>query len=159
MNNLGRGNGSKHHSTAAYSVSPDAELFECARSDRPSAPVDIGHLRTMRNVPRVISYAMSLRELEPKQVYGPLGIHKSAWSLIQSGKAEFPASKIVRFDAICGNRALLEWLAGGDGCELRPLKSALELENDELRRENEELRRHHEVIADFVRKTMVSPKT
>jgi hypothetical protein len=104
------------------------DLLPTKKVKKPSAPVDKRYLFGLPNLRRVIRYSASLRDLEAKQVYEPLGKDQAVWSRIENGTAAFPADQIPDLAKICDNHAPLMWLAYKAGFELNPLRSALEVE-------------------------------
>lgn len=110
----------------------------------------------LSNFRRAIRYSMSLADLEPKQVYDPLGKDKATWSRIENGDMSFPSDLIIPFQAITQNDAPLLWLnhsAGYDVGHMVRIKSSVELENEKLRAEIAELRRERSTIVKFVQET------
>lgn len=108
-------------------------MSACAQLDllsekqpKPSAPVDEAYLFALPSLRRAIRYSMSLRDLEPKQVYDKLGKDAAAWSRIENGGISFPADDVAKFIKITGNDALLRWLAFHCGYSIAPLRSELE---------------------------------
>lgn len=98
-------------------------------------------------------YALSIAELEPMDVYKPLGTDKATWSKIVGGHMSFQADKIIPFCEVTRNNAVIEWLAFKTKSELRPLRSQLEekleaMEARALSAENE-----LEVVKRFFRDT------
>lgn len=87
------------------------------------------------------------------QLCQELDIDPGHWSRIWNGKGHFPDEKIIDFMNLCDSIVPLRWLALKYGYELRPMKSKLEAENDELREMNERLKRDLNVIKDFLRET------
>lgn len=63
----------------------------------------------------------------------------------------FPPELVGPLMEACGNIIPLRWLALRCGYELRPLRTALERENQELRSKLEEKEREIEVIKQFLR--------
>jgi hypothetical protein len=129
-------------------VPDQLDLLPAKRVTKPSAAVDKRYLFGLPNLRRVIRYSISLRDLDAKQVYEPLGKDQAVWSRIESGSASFPAEQLPKLAEICDNHAPLMWLAYRAGYELTPLRSELEqrLEAEqvaraELERENDLLRK------------------
>ena len=89
--------------------------------------------------------------LNDQQVAGELGIEIAQFSRIWSGQAHFPTEKIPCLMDLCGNEVPLQWLATTRGYELKPTKSSLERENDQLRAELEKRERDMETIKNFLK--------
>lgn len=96
---------------------------------KPSAQPDLGYLLALPTLRRVIRYSMSLRDLEPKQVYEQLDMDKATWSRIENGGMSFPADDLEDFRQIVGNDAVILWLlhqSGFDVTSVRRQQSDLE---------------------------------
>ncbi len=89
-------------------------------------PVDKAYVISLPSFRRALRYSLSLADLEPKQVYDPLGMDKATWSRIENGAQAFPPDQLGNLALITGNDAPLIWLAHSRGYELRPLKSELQ---------------------------------
>lgn len=89
--------------------------------------------------------------LDDKQLCMELGIDPGQWSRIWSGNAHFPDEKITAFMDLCGNIIPLRWLALHYGYELKPLKTALELENEVLKEKLAEKEKEMEVIKKWMK--------
>lgn len=100
-----------------------------------------------------LNLARTVSGLNDKQFTMDLDIDPGQWSRIWSGSGNFPEKKIERFMELCGNIIPLKWLAFKSGFELKPLKSALEVENEALRTELEAKTREIEVIKKFLKET------
>lgn len=107
-----------------FQVDPQTDLFSAPRALAPT--VDVGAVRRMPSFRRVVGYALSIAELDPTDVYKPLGHDKATWSKIQTGAMSFQADKILPFCEVTRNIAVIEWLAFKVKHELRPLRSELE---------------------------------
>jgi hypothetical protein len=84
--------------------------------------------------------------LNDQQICAELRIEPAQWSRIWSGGAHFPSEKIPCLMDLCGNWVPLRWLAMKYGQELKPTKSTLERENDELREQLEKQRIEMEAV-------------
>lgn len=111
-------------------------------------PVDKPYVLSLPSFRRALRYSLSLADLEPKQVYDPMGVDKATWSRIENGQQAFPPERLNELAELTGNDAPLIWLAHSRGYELRPLKTELqerlaesEARAAELARENELLKR------------------
>ena len=89
--------------------------------------------------------------LQPKQVYLPLGIEQGTFSRILGGTAYLPHTLKFQFMDICGNDIPLRYDALGRGYELKPVQSTLEQENEKLRAELEDERRVNRRLAEMLR--------
>jgi hypothetical protein len=128
--------------------STEVEQLELLPTRKPCAPVDRAYVLGLPSLRKVIRYSVSLADLEPKQVYGPLEMDKAIWSRIENGGMSFPADSLSKLAEETQNDAPLVWLAHQRGYELVPLKSELEqqleakdAELTEERRENALLRK------------------
>lgn len=130
----------------------DGPQLELLAPSRPTSPVDKAYLMSLSSLRRAIRYSMSLSDLEPKEVYEPLGIDKATWSRIENGGMDFPASKLKRFGKITQNHAALMWLAHDDGFDLRPYKSELQAQLEQERAEKAELRKENDVLRGLLRR-------
>lgn len=118
---------------------------------------DLAYLMSLPNLRRVVRYAMSLADLEPKQVYEPLGKDKATWSRIEGGDMSFPADLIMPFQAITQNSAPILWLAHQDGWDITTMRKRQDDKDKriaELESQLEEERREKAVIAKFIKETM-----
>jgi hypothetical protein len=120
------------------------------RKSKPSAPVDKAYLYSLPSLRRAIRYSMSLRDLEPKQVYEQLGKDAAAWSRIENGGISFPADDMAKLIKITGNDAPLQWLAHECGYELRPLKSELQERLEAAEAERAELQRQNDLMRELL---------
>lgn len=114
-------------------------------------PVDKPYLFSLPTLRRVIRYSVSLADLEPCDVYRPLGIDKAVWSRIENGGMSFPGDELLLFQSIVRNKAALMWLAHQSGDELTPLRSDLERRNAELEEELAQERRDKQVMIELWR--------
>src|SRR6478735_3288319 len=117
------------------------ELLPAKAPKKPSAPVDKRYLFGLPNLRRAIRYSASLRDLEAKQIYEPLGKDQAVWSRIENGGMSFPADQLLDLANICDNHAPLMWLAYRAGYELQPLRSDLERQVEAKDAEIAELRK------------------
>jgi transcriptional regulator with XRE-family HTH domain len=106
-----------------------------------------------QNFKDALKLTKDISGLTDLQLCQELDIDPGHWSRIWNGRGHFPDEKIVDFMNLCDSIVPLRWLALKYGFELRPMKSKLEAENDELREMNERLRRDLDVIKDFLRET------
>lgn len=118
---------------------------------------DVVYLASLPSFRRAVRYSMSLADLEPKQVYEPLGKDKATWSRIEGGDMGFPTDLLLPFQAITNNDAPLMWLvhsAGYDVNTLRKRQDDKDLEIQRLRDELAQERAEKAVIAKFVKETL-----
>jgi predicted XRE-type DNA-binding protein len=128
-------------------------LFDGRQPERPEVSHDF--IVTRSSMRKAIQLAIDVCGLEDKQIAGSLGIDVAQWSRIKTGNAWFPQDRLVEFMKLVGNDIPLIWLAHQRGYELRPLRSALERENLELRERVAQLERDQETIVEFVQRTGV----
>lgn len=129
-----------------------------------SGVVDLDTVRRQKTVGDAIRLSRQLAGLEPKQVFGELGITKSVWSDIEGDKRSFPfrgsLEDLRRFRDLVGNDVVPFYLthcAGFDPSSLRVYESAVEAENRELRQKVAALEAERETIETFIRRTGVRP--
>lgn len=123
---------------------------------KPSAPVDHDYLCTLGSSRRALRYAMSLRDLEPKQVYDELKIDKSTWSKIENGIMSFPIDELKAFNAIVGNDALLLWHVNNNGYDMQSMRRLQDDKDREiglLKAELEEERREKQALYTVLERT------
>jgi hypothetical protein len=114
------------------------------------APVDKPYLLGLPNFRRALRYSVSLADLEPKQVYEPLGMDKATWSRIDSGYQCFPPEHLSKLAAITGNNAPMMWLAHNLGFDLKPLRSELEEQLEAERERANELERQNALMRELL---------
>jgi hypothetical protein len=118
---------------------------------------DLSYLLSLPNLRRVVRYSMSLADLEPKQVYEPLGKDKATWSRIEGGDMGFPADLLVPFQSITNNSAPVLWLAHQDGWDVTTMRKRQDDKDKriaELEAQLEEANRDRAVIAKFIKETL-----
>jgi hypothetical protein len=109
------------------------------------------------NLRRAIRYSMSLADLEPKQVYEPLGKDKAVWSRIENGDMSFPADDLVKFCQIVGNDAAILFLAHSAGYDIGSMRKTQDDKDKRIAELEDKLRESElekAVIAKFVRETI-----
>lgn len=136
-------------STNDLSASAQLDLLSDGPA-KPSAPVDVAYLLGLGSLRRVIRYSLSLRDLEPKQVYQKLGKDAAAWSRIENGGISFPADDIPKLLKITGNDAALRWLAHECGYDIVPLKSELEQQLEQERAARLEAERENALMRELL---------
>lgn len=100
-----------------------------------------------------LKLAMEVGGCDDKQMAIDLEIDPGQWSRIMGGTAFYPTNKYLQFMQLCGNDIPLVWLAHQRGYELKPLRSDLQRQVDELTAEKAELQRQLETITEFVKRT------
>ena len=143
----------QHHSTK---LADDGQLQLLPHRSSPKQP-ELAYLASLPNFRRVVRYSMSLADLEPKQVYEPLGKDKATWSRYESGDVGFPGDLILPFQAITQNSSLVLWLAHQDGYDVTSMRKRQDDKDkqiEELRRQLAEERREKEIIARFIKETI-----
>lgn len=118
-----------------------------------SGPVSRAQVVGQPNFRAALRLSQSVAGLEDKQVCDSLGIDAAQWSRIKTGNAHFPPERLVDFMRLCGNDIPLVWLAHQRGQELKPLRSTLEQQVDDLRAQLADRDRELDVIRRFVRET------
>jgi len=98
-----------------------------------------------------IQLAIRVSGLTEKQVYMAMGIDKATWSKIMSGIFNWPTDGDERFEAIVGNNVLTKWQMHKRGYKQpEPLRSTLEVENEQLRTRIAELERDNRLFRDLI---------
>lgn len=137
-------------------LSEGEQLTLLPQRSAPKSP-DLAYVISLPSFRRAVRYSMSLADLEPKQVYDPLGKDKATWSRIEGGDMGFPADLILPFQSITQNDSPLLWLchqAGYDIAALRKRQDDKDRRIAELEAELAKEREEKAVIAKFVRETM-----
>jgi hypothetical protein len=94
---------------------------------------------------------VEISDLEPKEIYGPLGIDQGQWSRIWAGTAFLNPDLKFEFMKLCGNYVPLRYDALVCGFELTPIRTGLEQRVADLETENAELRRAIDLVANAFR--------
>jgi hypothetical protein len=131
------------------------QLHLLPHRSEPKTP-DLAYLASLPSFRRAVRYSMSLADLEPKQVYEPLGKDKATWSRIESGDMGFPADLILPFQSTTNNDAPLMWLVHAAGYDVSSLRKRQDNKDLEIQRLRDELAQAHAekaVIAKFVKET------
>lgn len=115
-----------------------------------SAQVDKRYLFTLGSMRRAIRYSMSLRDLEPKQVYEQLGKDAAAWSRIENGSISFPSDDLPTLLKVTGNDAPLRWLAHACGYDITPLRTELEEQLEAERAARAEAERENVLLRQLI---------
>lgn len=103
-----------------------------------------------------LKLCVDISGLTASQVCGEIGIEPAQWSRIWSGQAHFPPEKVTCLMDLCGNWVPLRWLAMKYGQELKPTKTTLERENDELKAALEKKNHEMETIKNFLKEVKVA---
>jgi hypothetical protein len=143
----------QRQSTQSTQVERQLKLLP-ERERKPCPPPDLNYIRGLPSFRRALRYAVSLADLEPKDVYGPLEMDKSIWSKIENGGMSFPADEILRLCEITQNDSPLLWLIharGWDVSRLVWLKTPEQEENERLKAENAELRRKLQLTLEIAK--------
>lgn len=99
-----------------------------------------------------LKLAKQVSGLSDKVFCQELVIDPGTWSRIWGGTAHFPDDeKLGKFIRLCGNLIPLRWLAHHFGHGLLPLQSAVEIENDQLRKDLDEERKKNKIITEFMK--------
>lgn len=137
--------------------SNDVEQLTLLPTRKASPPPDLDYLVALPNARRALRYSLSLADLEPKQVYEPLGMDKAVWSRIENGGAGFPAHKIRCLSAVVGNDAFLFWLCHDNGFDIHSMRKVQDDKDRRIAELEAELAKEREekaIIAKFVRETI-----
>ena len=92
--------------------------------------------------------------IAPKEVAFSLNMdsgHLSRMINTSDDPRHFPPERLNDLMDICGNEIPLKWQAQSRGYGIHLLKTALELENEKLRKELEEKNREHELMLKVFR--------
>lgn len=109
-------------------------------------------LRRCSHFKDALRLCKELSPLNDQQLADVLDLDPAQWSRIWSDRGHFPDEKIERFMEVCENAVPVRYLALKQGCELKPMKSTLELENENLRRALEEKEKELEIITNWQQK-------
>ncbi len=131
-------------------ISLPVEQIDFVSPRKQCPPVDKAYLLALPNFRRALRYSLSLADLEPKQVYEPLGMDKATWSRIENGLQAFPPDQLGKLAMLVGNDAPLMWLAHSRGYELRPLKSELQEQLEAERERSAELQRQNNLMRELL---------
>lgn len=101
----------------------------------PATQEDIAHACRDRHDALIKSFLHS--GLDQKEVYLPLGMSQTQFSLFLNRKAYIPHEKEHRFASVCGNRIALRFDAWKAGYALTPILTTLEAENVEIKKQLE----------------------
>jgi len=100
-----------------------------------------------------INLAINASGLADKEIADALGIDPATWSRIRSGQAHFPQDRLDPLCDLLGNDIPLQWWAHRRRYELKPLRSELEQQIDDLRAQLADRERDLDVIRRFVQQT------
>lgn len=124
---------------------------------KPCPPPDLEYVKSLPSLRRAMRYAISLADLEPKQVYVPLKKDKATWSRIENGDMSFPADDLIAFCDVVGNDAVVLWLDHSRGYDIALMRK-LQDDKDKLIQDlKAELRKSEEekqIIARFVKENL-----
>lgn len=94
---------------------------------------------------------VELSDLEPKEIYGPLGIDQAQWSRIWAGTAFLNPDLLFPLMDLCGNDVPVRYDAIMRGYELTRIKTSLEAEVARLTAELEDERRVTRRLGEMLR--------
>lgn len=97
-----------------------------------------------------LNFAQEVSGIPDKQIADALDLDTAQLSRIKSGNAHFPPNKLAAFMRTTGNTIPLQWLAHTMGFELKPLRSELEKQVEQLRSELEESRREGQLMRSLI---------
>lgn len=138
-------------------TSAEVEQLSLIPFRKPCPPPDLAYLMSLPNFRRAMRYAMSLADMEPKQVYGPLGKDKATWSRIENGDMSFPADDLLHFCEVVGNDAALMWLNCSAGYDITTMRKTLDDKDKRIEQLEAQLaaaNQEKEIIAKFIRENM-----
>lgn len=104
-----------------------------------------------RSRTHAIRKCVELSDLEPKEIYSPLGIDQGQWSRIWAGTAFLHPDLKFQLMEICGNDVPLRYDAMMRGYDLIRIKSDLEAELSQLKQELEDERRVNRRLVSMLR--------
>jgi plasmid maintenance system antidote protein VapI len=137
-------------------ISAEVEQLSLLPTRKPCPPPDLAYLVALPNFRRAMRYAMSLADMEPKQVYGPLGKDKATWSRIENGDMSLGADDLLHFCEVVGNDAALLWLNASQGYDIATMRKAQDDKDKRIEALEQQLaqaEQEKEIIARFVRET------
>lgn len=94
---------------------------------------------------------VEISNLEPKEIYGPLGIDQGQWSRIWAGAAFLHPNLKFQLMDVCGNDVPLRYDAWQRGYELRRVQTGLEAKVQTLEAELAEERKLVARLAQMLR--------
>lgn len=135
-------------------MSPVVSQLEL-RIARRAAPgrVDPATVALQPSLVAAINLCMNLSGLVDGEISGALGIDAGNFSRMRRGIAAFPPEQLEQLMQLCGNQVPLMWLADRCGYDLKPKRSALEQQIEDLKAELAERDRDLAVIKRFVQET------
>ena len=107
-------------------------------------------IEKLPNFKAALKLCKDISGLNDQQVSGELGIDPAQWSRMWGTTGHFPPEKVTCLMDVCGNIVPLRWLALKYGYELRPLKSQVELENEQLRAALAQKEAEYEAVKKFM---------
>lgn len=121
--------------------------------DKPNLRVELpaGIVQRLRDGRHAVEQCFNLSCLDPKQVYGPLGINQATFSKIISGQAFLDPNLRLSFMQLCGNELPLLYEADRLGFELRAKRTPLERQLQEKEQEIADLTKTVELLTNLVR--------
>jgi hypothetical protein len=124
--------------------------FELLPRPKPQEHVPDEIVKKLQSMSAAINLSILSAGMEPKEAYMALDIDKGVWSRILMNQANFPHEKYTTLEDVTGNDIPLRWLALRKNRELKPMKSALEEQNEKLKTENTELRKENELLRGLI---------
>lgn len=135
-------------------ASKDLQQLELPMARRPQkADISMAVVLSQPNKLAALNLCIQVSGLEDKEIYGSLGIDAGQWTRIRKGDGHFPPNLESDLMRLCGNIVPLLWSAAHEGYELRPIKSELEAQVEELQRELDAKNTELKNITNFVRTT------
>lgn len=123
----------------------------------PAVEIDIDDVRRQPGWGPVLAYCATKAGKQDKTVAADIGMQEAVWSRCKSGQNAPSGEQLARLMEACGNLAPLYWLMlrlNLDPRSVRPLESALERENRQLRERMAALEIEREVERRTIRDLM-----
>jgi len=123
----------------------------------PSVEIDIDDAKRQPGWGPVLAYCATKSGKQDKAVAADIGMQEAVWSRCKSGQNAPSGEQLARLMESCGNLAPLYWLMlrlNLDPHSVRPLESALERENRQLRERMAALESEREVERRTIRDLM-----
>jgi hypothetical protein len=108
-------------------------------------------VRKCKSRSQALRKCVEISDLEPKEIYGRLGIDQGQWSRIWAGTAFLNPDLKFALMELCGNHVPLRYDAFVCDFELTPIRTGLEQRVVDLETENAELKRALELVANAFR--------
>jgi len=94
--------------------------------------VSFDRIYTLDSTHEALLYGCELARLAPKQIYGEMGIDKTAWSRISTGEFDLDGRDIKRFNTVVQNDAYLLFLNHQHGYDLAAMRKTMDDKDREI---------------------------